>query len=114
MTTMKVSAERPIDLLTLKDELEAIKKRDEELGFRSNKTYEYVNQFVTKDMKKGLVEALQKIDIPRLKDVHIVKIADFMPTSVDTLKIILQGYPITVNADNLKKIVKTVTDFKAK
>ncbi len=114
MTSVKVLSEKPISIAELRDDLESIKKRDGELGFRSNKTLEYLTQFVGKGSRKELIKKLQGLDIPRLKDTHIIKIADFMPTKVEDLKIVLQGYPITINNDNLKKISSTVQEFSEK
>ena len=114
MTTLKIISEKPIDISELKDSLDAIKKRDKELGFRANKTIDYINHFAGKKSKKDLIKKLEDLKIPRLKDLYIVKITDFLPTTVDALKMILQGYPVTVNNDNLKKIVKVVQDFEGK
>jgi len=114
MTSVKVLSEKPISIGELKDDLESIQKRDGELGFRSNKTLEYLNHFVGKENRKELVKKLQALNIPRLKDTHIIKIADFMPTKVEELKIVLQGYPITINNDNLKKVCSTVEEFSGK
>jgi len=36
---------------------------------------------------------------------HIIKIIDVMPKNVEELKAMLQSYTITVNNENLKKIV---------
>ncbi|MBI2576709.1 hypothetical protein HYV84_05840 [Candidatus Woesearchaeota archaeon] len=114
MTSVKILSEKPISIGELKDDLESIQKRDGELGFRSNKTLEYLNQFVGTENRKDLVKKLQALNIPRLKDTHIIKIADFMPTKVEELKIVLQGYPITINNDNLKKICSTVEESSGK
>ena len=44
MTDMQIISETPINIYQLKKELEKIKKRDNELNFRTNKTEEYLNQ----------------------------------------------------------------------
>ena len=61
--------------------LDKIKKRDEELTFRGNKTEEYVNQFSALDAKKAaeLEGKLEGLKIPRLKELHIKKLVDTMP-----------------------------------
>lgn len=114
MTSPKVLEETPLTMSELKEQIEGIKKRDKELGFRASKMHEYLKQVDTLDTKKTkeLVDAIEKIKVPRLKDIHIYKIVDLMPTSVDDLKVILQGYTISVNNDNCKKIVDTVKKFK--
>jgi|ETNmetMinimDraft_2_1059921.scaffolds.fasta_scaffold21533_3 DNA-directed RNA polymerase subunit F len=108
MSTFEIIEERPIDLTELKSELESIKKRDKELGFRSNRTKEYLEQIGVEGDNKALIKKIVDLGVPRLKDLHIVKIVDNKPETVEDLKMVLQGYPLTVNADNLKKIVEAI------
>jgi DNA-directed RNA polymerase subunit F len=110
MSTPTISSETPISMAEVKEEIDKIKKRDKELSFRTQRTEEYLSFFVQKDSKK-LLDAIKKLDVSRLKDEHIVKIADLMPRSVDDLKIILQGYTVTVTKDNMKKIIDEVAKF---
>lgn len=111
MAEANVLSETPISMGDLKEELIKIKKRDKELNFRANKTEEYLNQFVASKKEKELVEALTKLNVPRLKEQHMKKIADLLPRTIDDLKVILQGYPISINNENLKKIADTVNKF---
>jgi len=99
--------ETPISMGEMKAEVEKIKKRDKELGFRTQRTDEYLQSFAKKDSLK-LLEGLRKMEIPRLKEEHITKIVDLMPKSVDDLKVILQGYTVTVTKENMAKIVEEV------
>jgi len=113
MSNAEMIGEKPISMSELKDELEKIKKRDKELNYRAEKTLEHLNQFTSKKTNE-LAEKLAKLDIPRFKEQHISKIADLLPTTVKDLKIILQGYTVTVNNENLKKIVDEVNEFLKK
>jgi DNA-directed RNA polymerase subunit F len=109
----KIISEEAINIVDLKKDLDKIKKRDEEVGFRTNKTIEYLQDFVKlkpTDAKK-LYEEIEKLDIPRLKDVHINKVIDLMPSTVDELKIILQGYTLTVTKDSMQKIIDVVKKY---
>jgi DNA-directed RNA polymerase subunit F len=110
MSNPEIVDETPMSMFEMKEELAKIKKRDKELNFRANKVEEYLNQFVTIKQKefKEMVDKINKLNVPRLKEQHIFKIMDIMPQTVDELKTILQGYTITVNNDNLKKIVNIV------
>jgi len=110
----KIIEEKPLSMLDVKDMLSKIKKRDEELNFRANKTEEYINSITSLTPKKGqeLKEKLTALDIPRLKEQHILKIIDIMPSSMDQLKMLLQGYTVTVNNDNLKKIIDAVAEYQ--
>lgn len=77
-----------------------------ELNFRANKTLEYLQQvptIKTKDGKK-LVEELQKLEIPRMKELHIHKLVDTQPATMEELKSVLSAYTLTVSKENLEKI----------
>jgi DNA-directed RNA polymerase subunit F len=103
----------PIHIYELKKEITKIKKRSEELGIRSGKTEEYLNQFLELKMKdaESLEADLIKLAIPRLKDFHIKKLIDLLPASEEELKIVLQGYTLTVTKDSSKKIVDTIKKY---
>ena len=113
MSTLKVLSETPISMAEVKEEINKIKKRDEELGVRSGKTEEYLNEFCMLDLKKAreLYEKIEKLNIPRLRDQHIWKIIDLMPTNVEDLKVILQAYTISVSNENIKKIADVVKEY---
>ena len=104
----------PLSLFDLKSALEKIKKRDEELNFRSGKMYEHIKtlNIISKKDYKELYDKLEALDIPRLKDVHIKKIIDLMPVNVEDLKMILSGYTLTVNNENVKKIMTVVDEYR--
>jgi len=110
-----VISEVPISMAELKNELDMIKTRDGELNFRANKTEEYLNNFVTLDAKnfEELKKKLEDLNVPRLKPEYVIKIIDLLPGTVEDLKVILQGYAVSVNQDNMKKIVAVVKDYIA-
>ena len=114
MGDMQIISEAPINMYQLKKELEKIKKRDSELNFRAARTEEYLNQIA--EIKSGdeLFEKLMKLGIPRLKEQHVHKMIDVMPTTLNELKVVLQSYTITVNNDSMKKIVDAVNEFLEK
>ncbi len=112
----KIKSEEPINIVEMKEELKKISKRDEETSIRTNKTIDYLNDFVSikpADSKK-LYDEIEKLEIPRLKDVHIHKIIDLMPLTVEEMKVILQGYTITVTKESMKKIVDVVKKYLKK
>jgi DNA-directed RNA polymerase subunit F len=112
-TKPKIIQETEIPMYEVKREIESIKKRDKELNFRAQKTDEFLNTFVTlkeSDLEE-LSEKLKKLNIPRLRDAQIFKIVDILPASVDDVKLILQGYTITVSQENMKKIADTVKKY---
>ena len=75
MTRPEIIEETAINTAELKEELAAIKKRDEELGVVATKTAEYLDIFVSLDSKKAkeLEEKLRALKISRLKDEFIIK-----------------------------------------
>ena len=113
MTNPKILNEEPMSIAEVKDVLVKIKERDGELTFRANKTEEYVGQFAILDKKKSaeLTEKLTKLNIPRLKEMHIKKIADIMPETVNDVKVLIQGYTVTVKAEHVQKIAAVVAEF---
>ena len=114
MADTQIISENPINIYQLKKELERIKKRDNELNFRANKTEEYLNQIATLKNHEELFDKLMKLNIPRLKEQHIQKIIDIMPTNINDLKVIVQGYTITLNNESMKKIIDVVNEFLEK
>lgn len=116
MANIEIIEKKSVSMAALKDELADIKKRDGELSFRGNKTEEYLNEFSTIKPKQAeeLYAKIEKLAIPRLKDSHINKIIDMMPTSVAELKVIMQGYSLPVTNENLKKVVDLVAEFVPK
>jgi len=108
-----IVSETPISMSEVKSELARIRKRDTELNFRSAKTEEYLNQFSSLSANKveELKEKLKKLNIPRLRDEHIVKIVDILPATLDDIKALLMGQTVTISNENQKKIADTVAEF---
>ena len=115
MPDMNIISETPENVYQLKKELERIKKRDNELNFRANRTEEYLQQTAS-DVKSAedLFGNIMKLNIPRLREQHVHKIVDMMPTTVNELKTVLQGYTITVNTESMKKITDIINEFLEK
>ena len=103
----------PINTSELHAEMKRIKERDKELGFRAQKTIDYLESLNVLDEKKAkeLLDKLLKLDIPRLRDVHFFKIIDVMPTNAKDVKIALQQYNLTVSQENCKKIADVVAEY---
>jgi DNA-directed RNA polymerase subunit F len=109
----KIEQEVPISIYDLKNELKKIAKRDTQLSVRAAKTEEFINQF--SDLKQNnsekLEEEINKLEIPRMKDFIIKKIIDCLPQSIEELKVVLQGYTITMSKENMEKIVALVRKY---
>lgn len=109
----KVIGEKPITMAELKIELEKIRKKDKELNFRANKTVDYLNQFKLLDEKKTeeLSKKIDSLKIPRMKEELKVNLINVLPGTLSDLKLILQGYSISVTNENIKKIVDAIKPF---
>lgn len=116
MASIEVIEKKPVNMAALREELADIRKRDGELSFRGTKTEEYVNEFASLKPKQAeeLFAKIEKIGIPRLKESHIHKIIDVLPSSVAELKVIMQGYALPVTNENLKKVADCVAEFLPK
>jgi len=112
MGNPKIISETPISMAELKEELTRVKKRDETLNFRAEKTQEYLEQFGTLKEKesKDLHKKIEGLDIPRLRPEHIVKLVDILPTTPEEVKIVLQGYTITLTKENLKRVADAILE----
>ena len=106
----KIVSEQPISLSELKIEINKVKSQEKESSIRVTKVEDYLNSMapLPPEKEKDLIKAVKKLDVPRLKDQHLVKIADMVPHTLDDFKVIMQGYAISISADNMKKIVETV------
>ena len=114
MSNPEIIGKEPITLAELKTQLTNIQKRDGEPSFRAGKTIDYINQFkpLTKKASEELSKKIQDLEVPRLKEEHISKIIDLLPITADELKVILQGYALTVTKENMTKIVNVVKEYK--
>ena len=113
MSSLKIIEEVPVTLVHLKEDLQRIKKRDEELNFRANKTEEYLNTFSTMKPSDAeeLFSKLRELGLPRVRDDHLVKLIDLLPLNVEELKTVMSAYSVTISTDNAKKIVDLVVEY---
>ncbi|MFC1691476.1 hypothetical protein ACFL0W_04825 [Nanoarchaeota archaeon] len=114
MTDAEILKETPITMTELKAEFAKIKKREEDLNFRAGKTEDFLNSFdilKPKDAKE-LAEKIKAVDIARMKDEQIIKLVDILPGTPEEVKLVLQGYNLSVTPENLTKIANLVKEYK--
>ena len=109
MAEIEILQETPLTMRELQEKLNEVKKRDKDLSFRSKKTSEYLAVFTEKKPKEDLKKALIDLGIPRLKDRHIVKIADVNPKDIESLKTLIVGENLTLKQEDLKRILECLT-----
>ncbi|MBL7055470.1 hypothetical protein ISS07_01000 [Candidatus Woesearchaeota archaeon] len=105
---LEILSEQPINSYQVKKELAGIKKRDKELKFRAQKTEEHLASAAEYKDADKLYNKIEKLKIPRLREQQVHKIVDVMPTTVKDLKLILQGYTVSVTQENMKKVVDAI------
>ena len=108
--TLKILSESPINSYQLKEELSKIKKRDKELNFRAQKTEDHLSQASTHKNVGQIFEKINKLGIQRLREHQIHKIIDVMPITVKDLKVVLQGYNVSVSNENMAKVIEIINE----
>lgn len=108
----KIINESPVLMAEVKEQLEKFKEKGE-LSFRAQKTFDYLQQVVKLDSKKQqeLKKKLEDLNVSRLRDVHLIKIINVMPKTEEELKVLLEGYNLTLTKEQLQKIVLVVQEF---
>ncbi len=108
MSEFELVEETPISLVELKEKFKVVK--DDGMSFRAEKANVYLDLFVTASTKeiKELSEKIMNLNIPRLKDRHVVKIVDVMPKDIDSLRLLFSAETLTIKDDDLKKILDVI------
>lgn len=112
----KIISQTPVTLAEIKEEIAKIKQREKEPSIRITRMEDYLNAFaeITPEQGKELRAAITKLAINRLKDEHICKIVDLLPKTSNELKVVMQGYALSLTNDASNKIVETINEFLAK
>lgn len=109
MSEITVISEKALTMAELKEKLAKIEKRDKELGFRANKTKEYLANFLTKEKNvAALKKKLEALEITRMKERHIAKLIDLNPKDAESIKVILSGEALTLKEEDYAKILEAL------
>ena len=105
--------QKPLTLGEVKSAIEQAEKRDKELGFLSNKTKEYLDNFtvLNASKKEAFTKKLVDLNVTRLREEHIAKIIDFLPKTGNELKVLLQGYNLSLSKKDQDSIIEVVAGF---
>jgi DNA-directed RNA polymerase subunit F len=116
MSKPEMLEKQAMNIVQVKAALEKIKDSEPELNFRAAKTFEYAEDFAKISAKDAsdLYDALKALEIPRLKDTHLNKLIDIMPTSEKQVKIILSAMNMTPTAEQTKKLADTLAEYAPK
>jgi DNA-directed RNA polymerase subunit F len=112
MVSPEFIEEKAVTLVETKEVLAKISERDEELNYLTNKTREFLDScdILPKNKHKELKKKLKGLELTRLKHEHIVKIVDFLPVTIEELKIVLQAYPLSMPKKDQEAIISTVKE----
>lgn len=107
---MEVRQEKFVSWFDAKKILEK-KAKEKELGYEQKNALEHLRKFAKIKQKEmsEMVTELSKIE--RLKEKHIVSIAEMLPEDLDQLKILLQNEVVALSDDDKKKIISIVKKF---
>lgn len=110
MVDVDIVEKRPVTLAELRETLASIKKDKNELNFRADKVYVYLEELVNEKKSKDVQKKLSGLGIQKLKPKNIVKIADILPEDPDALKAIFIGETVTLKQEELKQILDVVNE----
>ena len=110
MSDLKIISEKPIGAFDLIDELRVLKKKSKEINPKTQKTFDYLSamEFVSSKEAKELWGKIVGLNIPRLKERHIIKILEIMPEDIDSMKMLFSGENITIKQEDLNKILSLI------
>ena len=105
-----ILSQEPMSNLEVHDALKKLQKERGELNYRANKTFEFLKQLSLNKKKeeKELYDKIMALDIPRVKDMHVKKILDLMPSTEQELDVIFYGGTISINKESKKKIINAL------
>ncbi len=110
MVKPELLEEQPVTLSEVKEEIERIKTRDGQLGFRATKCEEYLQEFpfLTAAKARSLKKKLEELAISRVKTEHLTMIVDLLPKTADEAKLLFQGGTVSLTRKDLERIAEAV------
>ena len=103
---------KPVSLSEVKTILKKINKEREEMIYEQKIAYEHANKFAKLPVKKTeeLIKELLKLEF--IQEINAYKIADILPVTDDDVKTIFAKERITINENDIKKILEIVNKYK--
>ena len=110
MVSPQFIEEQSVTLSEAKEILNKIERKDGQLNYISNRTKEFLENIkvLSNEKRAELKKKLEQLSLIRLKAEHITKIMDFLPQTMDELKIVLQAYPLSLPKKDQEEIVAAV------
>ena len=114
MTAAKLIESKSVSLVHVKAALGSMQKRDSELGYRAAKVKDFLESFppvLSTKQRDDLCKKLEHLELTRIKEEQIMKIVDFLPKSVEELRVVLAAYPLSLPKKDQDAIVSVVGEF---
>jgi len=113
--TAEIGSSMPVTLARVKAILSK-REKEGELHFEQKMSLEYSKKFSKLDEKEAeeLIEDLHKLEIPRFKERHAVKLADLLPEDRAGIKAIFSKESISPNNEQADAILKVLAKYKGK
>ena len=110
MVKPELIQEQPVPLAEVKEELERVKTRDGQLGFRATKCEEYLQEFSVLSNAKArtLRKKLEELEISRMKSEYLTMIVDLVPKTADDVKLLFQGATVSLTRKDYERIAEAV------
>ena len=104
---------KPVLISEVKYILKKVEKDRKEMLYEQKIALEHAHKFAKLPLKKaeGLVKELLKLEF--LQEIHAYKIADILPSTEDDIKTIFAKERITLNENDIKKILDLVGKYLA-
>ncbi|MBS3174532.1 hypothetical protein J4440_01505 [Candidatus Woesearchaeota archaeon] len=108
---VEVMEQKPIAMSGVRHMLDETKKNGKELNFRAEKVHVYLSEFTKLNKKEvdSLYEKIKSLNISKLRDRHIIKIIDLMPTDPESLKIIFSGEALSLKQEEINQILEAIS-----
>jgi DNA-directed RNA polymerase subunit F len=99
---------RPVSISEVKNILKKVEKDRDELLYEQKIALEHAHKFAKLPIKKinDIVNELLKLEF--IQEIHAFKIADILPTTEDDVKTIFAKERITLDENEIKKILEII------
>ena len=96
------------------DSINTQEKDAEELTYREEKVQEYLKKNIklSLDDFKKVKEEIEKLEIPRLEEMHIIKIIDLMPRNGTELRSVVSNSGVILVDENSAKILDVLKPYQ--
>jgi DNA-directed RNA polymerase subunit F len=109
----KIGESKPVPLAVVRNLL-AKREREGELHYEQKLALDYAKKFAKLDQKEAedVIGALMKLEIPRFKERHAVKLVDIMPEDKTAVRAVFSKESITLNPEQTESVLKILNKHR--